>query len=177
MKGASPWLRGLDLNQRPLGYEPNELPGCSTPRLFGPEGPSSKKSIVVPRPGIEPGRALGPRDFKSLASASSAISAKIPVHPIGIDLAIKAKSRPRKTSLRQALVERSERSGVIKRNGRIAGCLGIVNEEPGMGLNGSRTLKNGKPSPRALSGSTLPWLVSQEKGRSSHKRRIPFDKN
>jgi hypothetical protein len=27
------WLRGLDLNQRPLGYEPNELPGCSTPQL------------------------------------------------------------------------------------------------------------------------------------------------
>ena len=29
---ADNWLRGLDLNQRPLGYEPNELPGCSTPR-------------------------------------------------------------------------------------------------------------------------------------------------
>jgi hypothetical protein len=28
----SAWLRGLDLNQRPLGYEPNELPDCSTPR-------------------------------------------------------------------------------------------------------------------------------------------------
>ncbi len=28
------WLRGLDLNQRPLGYEPNELPDCSTPRLI-----------------------------------------------------------------------------------------------------------------------------------------------
>src|ERR1035438_1058045 len=27
------WLRGLDLNQRPLGYEPNELPGCSTPQI------------------------------------------------------------------------------------------------------------------------------------------------
>ena len=27
------WLRGLDLNQRPLGYEPNELPDCSTPHL------------------------------------------------------------------------------------------------------------------------------------------------
>ena len=26
------WLRGLDSNQRPLGYEPNELPDCSTPR-------------------------------------------------------------------------------------------------------------------------------------------------
>ena len=29
---AKIWLRGLDLNQRPFGYEPNELPGCSTPR-------------------------------------------------------------------------------------------------------------------------------------------------
>ena len=28
------WLRGLDLNQRPLGYEPNELPGCSTPHSY-----------------------------------------------------------------------------------------------------------------------------------------------
>lgn len=26
------WLRELDLNQRPFGYEPNELPGCSIPR-------------------------------------------------------------------------------------------------------------------------------------------------
>ena len=29
---AKDWLRGLDLNQRPSGYEPDELPGCSTPR-------------------------------------------------------------------------------------------------------------------------------------------------
>jgi|GEM_PF-3233429 hypothetical protein len=28
------WLRGLDLNQRPSGYEPDELPGCSTPRWY-----------------------------------------------------------------------------------------------------------------------------------------------
>jgi hypothetical protein len=27
------WLRGVDLNHRPLGYEPNELPGCSTPQI------------------------------------------------------------------------------------------------------------------------------------------------
>ncbi len=26
-------LRGQDLNLRPSGYEPDELPGCSTPRL------------------------------------------------------------------------------------------------------------------------------------------------
>ena len=28
------WLRGLDLNQGPSGYEPDELPDCSTPRSF-----------------------------------------------------------------------------------------------------------------------------------------------
>ena len=29
------WLRGVDLNHRPLGYEPNELPDCSTPQSHG----------------------------------------------------------------------------------------------------------------------------------------------
>src|ERR1700740_3245660 len=29
---AKVWLRGRDLNPRPSGYEPDELPGCSTPR-------------------------------------------------------------------------------------------------------------------------------------------------
>jgi hypothetical protein len=27
------WLRGRYLNPRPSGYEPDELPGCSTPRV------------------------------------------------------------------------------------------------------------------------------------------------
>ncbi len=35
---AENWLRGLDLNQRPSGYEPDELPGCSTPRLHYADG-------------------------------------------------------------------------------------------------------------------------------------------
>src|SRR2546426_990836 len=30
---AGNWLRGRDLNPRPSGYEPDELPGCSTPRF------------------------------------------------------------------------------------------------------------------------------------------------
>lgn len=37
------WLRELDLNQRPSGYEPDELPDCSTPR-------QSWCKIIRPRP-------------------------------------------------------------------------------------------------------------------------------
>ena len=34
LRPDSAWLRELDLNQRPSGYEPDELPNCSIPRYL-----------------------------------------------------------------------------------------------------------------------------------------------
>ena len=42
---VSNWVQGLDLNQRPSGYEPDELPGCSTLQQKG-GGSSSARSVL-----------------------------------------------------------------------------------------------------------------------------------
>ena len=43
IKARKNWLREPDLNRRPSGYEPDELPGCSIPR---PNGLLSKQASI-----------------------------------------------------------------------------------------------------------------------------------
>src|ERR1700741_3491678 len=42
------WLRGVDLNHRPLGYEPNELPHCSTPQLDHSNHAEQRQTSAAP---------------------------------------------------------------------------------------------------------------------------------
>ena len=50
-------MRGLDLNQRPSGYEPDELPDCSTPRYH--RVPQAPAPTSVGWAALAPGGAAG----------------------------------------------------------------------------------------------------------------------
>src|SRR5262245_16881532 len=82
--GAKPpdqyWLRGGDLNPRPLGYEPNELPDCSTPRQAHDRitTPVSRilRAVISSRPLAFEKAAAHANSFYRIASSTRLASAR-----------------------------------------------------------------------------------------------------
>ena len=78
------------MNPRPMGYEPIELPGCSTPRQ------DSRSADVVGAEGLEPSRPLRTADFKSDVSTNSTTRpSRAPAPPSQVAVAYKRLSHGR----------------------------------------------------------------------------------
>ena len=81
------WLRGRDLNPRPLGYEPNELPDCSTPRRHYARNPHVRQQAIPPS-------ARGPRPFTGRLRRASLNWTRPPATTAASDLAAEPPSTP-----------------------------------------------------------------------------------
>ena len=80
-RAASTWSRGQDLNLRPSGYEPDELPDCSTPRYYVVYDMFSS-SKIFPKKKMDGGGFEPPKQFA--ADLQSVPFGHSGIHPYGI---------------------------------------------------------------------------------------------
>ena len=55
------------MNMRPLGYEPNELPGCSTPHMYGNNQMKQRQTLMPSKPRKAKKKFTKTKEVKALA--------------------------------------------------------------------------------------------------------------